>query len=312
MIIGILTVCFTSPKSKEPICPFLLVSQTQDWVPVADRKLPIALGDFNNDNHLDIIVTERGNNEMNIFLGYGDGKFSKNPTTSIACSSLPYSIAVGDFNNDSWLDIAVANHNHNNIGIFLGYDNGTFAIEKIHSTGASRPLALSVHDFNDDKQLDIVVGNGGTNNIGILLGYGNGTFANQITFSTGFDSLPHAIVVADFNNDNRLDIAVANAGTNNIGVFLGNGNGTFSNQTTYPAGSYPVSLTVGDFNKDGRMDIVVSNSDDHNVCILLGNDNGMFTSQGIYATGFGSYPSSVAVRDFNKDDRLDIIIAHSG
>ncbi|CAF2588678.1 unnamed protein product [Rotaria sp. Silwood2] len=249
---------------------------------------------------------------MHIFVGYGNGTFSKKPTTSIALSSLPYSIAVGDFNNDSWLDIAVANHDHNNIGIFVGYDNGTFAKEKIHSTGASRPLSLWVHDFNNDKRLDIIVANDGTNNIGIFLGYGDGTFANQTLLSTGFDSLPRAVVVADFNNDDRPDIAVANAGINNIGVFLGNGDGSFSNQTTYSAGDYPVSLAVGDLNNDTRLDIVVCNSNGNNVRILLGNDDGMFTTQAIYKTGFGSYPTSVAVRDFNKDKRLDIIVANSG
>ncbi|CAF3940451.1 unnamed protein product [Rotaria sp. Silwood2] len=295
----------------EPICPFLLESQTQDWIGVEGRQLPIALGDFNNDNQLDIIVTQRDNNKINIFLGYGNGAFPAKPTTSVTSSSLPYFIAVGDFNNDSWLDFAIANYDHNNIGIFLGYGNGTFTNENIHSTGSSRPLSLLIHDFNNDKKLDIVFANDGTNNIGVLLGSDNGNFTNQMMFSTGFDSLPRAAIAGDFNSDNRSDIAVANSGTNTIGVFLGYGNGTFSNQTKYPTGGHPISLAVGDFNNDTRLDIVVINYGT-NVQVLLGNDNGTFTSQATYVTGFGSYPSSVAVRDFNKDGRLDIIVANGG
>ena len=52
-------------------------------------------------------------------------------------------------------------------------------------------------------------------------------FANLMTYSTGNQSGPWGISVGDFNNDHRSDIVVANSNTNNIGVFLGYGNGTF-------------------------------------------------------------------------------------
>ncbi|CAF5105531.1 unnamed protein product [Rotaria sp. Silwood1] len=88
----------------------IVVSQTQDWIGVKSRKLPIALGDFNNDNQLDIIVTQRDDKKIHIFLGYAHGAFAVKPTTSVTSSSLPYSIAVGDFNNDNWLDFVVAHY----------------------------------------------------------------------------------------------------------------------------------------------------------------------------------------------------------
>ncbi|CAF1482117.1 unnamed protein product [Rotaria sp. Silwood1] len=303
MAIGILIVCFTSPKPQ--------ISQTQDWFGVEDRKIPIALGDFNNDNQLDIIIAQRENKTIRIFLGYGNGAFPTKPTISITSSSLSYSIAVGDFNNDSWLDFAVANYNDNNIGIFLGYGNGSFANENTHSTGSSRPLSLWIYDLNNDKKLDIVVVNNGTNTIGILLGTGNGDFTKQMTFSTGFDSLPRAVVVGDFNGDTRPDIAVANFGTNTIGVFLGYGNANFSNQIVSLTVGHPVSLAFGDLNDDTRLDIVVANYDS-NIQILLGNGNGAFTSEATYTTDFGSHPSSVVMCDFNKDGRLDIIVTNTG
>ncbi|CAF4814977.1 unnamed protein product [Rotaria sp. Silwood1] len=309
---GILTVCFTAPKPKKPICPFTFISATKDWIGVEDPKLPIALGDFNNDNHSDIIVVQRESTNISIFFSYGNGSFFKTPIVSARFSSSPYSIAVGDFNQDNCLDIAVANHDHNNIGIFFGHGNGTFANEYIYSTGSSRPLSLSIHDLNNDKLLDIIVANDSTNNIGIFLGDDNGMFTNQMTFSTGFDSLPHAVAVGDFNNDNRMDIVVANAGTNNIGVFLANNNGTFLNQTTFSTDVYPISVAVGDFNNDTRLDIVVSNNHGNNIGIFLGNGNGTFMRQVTYATGFGSYPSSVAVCDCNRDNQLDVIVANSG
>ena len=138
---------------------------------------------------------------------------------------------------------------------------------------------VAVGDFNNDTALDIAVANYGTNNIGILLGYDNGTFATQITFSTGYDSLPMSLVVIDFNNDNHLDIAVANYGTNNVGILLGYGNGTFATQMTFTTGinSQPISIAAGDFNNDTYMDIVVVNFGTDNVAVLLGYGNGSFT-----------------------------------
>jgi hypothetical protein len=78
--------------------------------------------------------------------------------------------------------------------------------------------------------LDIIVVNSGTNSIGIFINYGNDDFAPQMTFTTGDRSRPLFVTLGDFNNDTRLDIAVANYDTHNIGIFLENGNGTFASQ----------------------------------------------------------------------------------
>jgi hypothetical protein len=125
---------------------------------------------------------------------------------------------------------------------------------------SSQPRSVIVADLNNDHQLDIVAVNSGTNNIQIFLSKGDETFENLTTYSTGPQSNPHSIAVSDFNNDNYLDIVVANYGTNNIGIFLGNGNGTFTDQKFFSLGSSrPLFITIGDFNNDNRMDIVVVN-----------------------------------------------------
>ncbi len=71
--------------------------------------------------------------------------------------------------------------------------------------------------------MDIVIANSGQDNIGILLQGNNGTVIKQTTYPTGTGSYPIFVTVNDFNNDSLLDIAVANYGTNNIGIFLGLG-----------------------------------------------------------------------------------------
>ncbi|CAF4886753.1 unnamed protein product [Rotaria sp. Silwood1] len=273
----------------------------------------IVVAGFNDDNLLDIAVANAGSDNIGILLAYGNNTFASQFSYSTGSGSNPYSLTVGDFNNDHRMDIAVANFGTHNVGIFLGLGNGFFTRQTTFSTGPSRPRAITVGDFNSDNKLDIAVANYGTSNIGVLLGLGNGTFSNQTTFSTGYDSLSLSIAVGDFNNDNKLDIAVVNNVTNNVGIFLGHGNGSFEDQMTFTTGikSQPYSIALADLNNDTHLDITVSNFNTHNVGVFLGHGDGSFEKPTLYSTGNKSYPVSVAISDFNNDNKLDIVVANS-
>ena len=106
----------------------------------------------------------------------------------------------------------------------------------------------------------------------IFIRDGSQPFLSMTTYSTGDDSLPQSMAIADFNNDNHLDIIVANYGKNTVGILLGNGNGIFMNQTTQTTGdnSQPRSVAVGDFNNDNQSVIVVVNTGTNTIGILLG------------------------------------------
>src|SRR5205085_2759588 len=86
------------------------------------------------------------------------------------------------------------------------------------------------------------------------------------------DTNPYAVVTADFNGDGRLDLAVANAGSNSVSVLLGNGAGSFQPAQNYAAGAGPLSVAVGDFDGDGKLDLVTANAGD--VSVLPGNGDG--------------------------------------
>ncbi|CAF3856295.1 unnamed protein product [Rotaria magnacalcarata] len=202
-----------------------------------------AVGDFNNDHILDIVITESQDNIVSVLVGYGNGYLGKQ--SAYSTGSHPYFLALSDFNKDTRLDIVAGNYNDktisillgfgnfnnerlmdigvansgaNNVGIFLGYGNSLFTSQMVFS-GDSTPYSIAVGDFNRDDILDLVVASYASNNIGVFLGYGKGSLLRQKTFVTGgSNSQSISIAVADFSNDNFLDIVMTNYGENTVGV----------------------------------------------------------------------------------------------
>ncbi len=143
------------------------------------------------------------------------------------------------------------------------------------------------------------------------------SFQSPMTFATGAPS--DFVAVADVNGDGKPDLIVANNGyakpnstmrTSDVGVLLGNGNGTFQQQTTFATGFAPNSVTVADVTGNGKLDLVVANGGNDGVSVLLGNGNGTFQHQATFATG--GDPLSVAVADVNGDGKPDLIVHYDG
>src|SRR6266481_7907382 len=119
-------------------------------------------------------------------------------------------------------------------------------------------------------------------------------FATATNYITG--EFPESLVVGDFNGDGKQDLAVANNGSDNVSILLGDGMGHFSAPENFAVGPQPSSVAVGDFNGDGKQDLVVV-LQTTSVSILLGDGTGNFSGPTLFSTAFGSW--SVAVGDFN-------------
>src|SRR5207253_530444 len=135
------------------------------------------------------------------------------------------SSVVGDFNGDGKQDLAVINY-PNSLSILLGDGAGGFTTTN-YAIG-SYAVSIAVGDFNGDGKQDLAVANYGTgsdpNTVSILLGDGAGGFRARTNFPVG--SSPASVAVGDFNNDGKQDLAVANTGSNNVSILLGNGDGS--------------------------------------------------------------------------------------
>jgi hypothetical protein len=116
------------------------------------------------------------------------------------------------------------------------------------------------------------------------------------------------VAVADLNADGNQDLIVANFGASNVGVLLGNGDGTFKTQVTYPVGGNDSGIAVGDLNGDGIPDLAVAYYMPAKVGVLIGNGDGTFKKVQDYVTG-QSQGYEVTIGDLNGDGTPDLIVS---
>jgi hypothetical protein len=277
------------------------------------------VADFNGDGKLDIAVAESNSsvfpNSVNVLLGNGDGTFQA--AVSYPVGDFPYGVAVGDFNGDGKLDLAVVNvcgsdstcASNGTVSILLGKGDGTFQTQTTYPLGIPGGH-ISVADFNGDGKLDLAITEcggptcGSNGSVSILLGNGDGTFQPRVDYTA--KHRPAGIALGDFNRDGIVDIAVANTGSNSISVFIGKGDGTFRAQVTYAVQGAPVDLITADFNGDDKLDLAAGYTGG-GIAVLLGNGDGTFQPYVDYSSACCT-SSGLIAGDFNGDGKLDTAV----
>jgi hypothetical protein len=285
----------------------------QVFIPPGQGQLAavgIAENDFNGDGTLDLAVASGAasapsggtpgaggltGNFVTVLLGNGDGTYA--PRQILPVAGNPTAIVARDFNGDGIIDLAVAEAGANAVQIFLGEGDGTFTKGQTIQVGRD-PEALVPGDFTGQGagHFDLAVANAGDNTLELLLDKG-GTFTPGQIIPVGQG--PDHVVTADFNGRSYTtgepiaDLAVSDARDNQVQVFLGNGNGTFSPGQVLAVGQGPDVVIAGAFNSNSTFphtttpipDLAVAYQTGGTVTMLLGKGDGTFTQGQVFPAG---------------------------
>ncbi len=312
----------------------------------SNSQRQFAIADFNGDGKMDV-ATLNGDGSVSVLLGNGDGTFGLpavlQPDLATAeadlgftgtASAAPVAIALGDFNGDGKLDIAVedsltASGTGTFITVFPGNGNGTFGspVTSVAISGAgSSAQFLLPGDFNGDGKLDLFAPPADTGgSLRVLTGNGDGTF----TFGGGIGS-PSGLAVlssptlGDFNGDGKLDVVLPYTDLSNnmtVAIALGNGDGTFGALTTIESipGTSSASLAVAtaDFDENGIPDIAFYYPNCSPTCtgtasldLLSGVGDGTFLGP-LTVTNLPAGSPTLVVADLNEDSHSDLLVLNT-
>ena len=279
------------------------------------------VGDFDQDGHLDLIVTSKGAPTSNVKLLTGDGTGSLSQARAFSFADAS-AIAAADFNGDGALDVAMTQDIEGKgggygdpvcssvvgIAIFLGPNMSSARCLATFS----RATAIQAGDFDGNGRPEIVVlsavGQG-------LLIYSGLFFVPP--YAVSVTSVPGSGVLAtgmappvDLNGDGHLDLVVSHS--TGVNTYLGNGNGTFRVGGNAGGSNKTQAVAVGDLNGDGVPDVAsVENTTNGRLLVAFGAGDGSFSTAAPVST-IGIDLSDVAIGDIDHDGHADVVVAHKG
>ncbi len=272
----------------------------------------VALGDFDNDGNLDILLTGYSSKGpvAQVWRNLGNGAFT-NSNTGLP-GVLYSSVALGDFDNDGNLDILLTGtpNGYGNAAITQLWRNlgtGTFTNVPTGLPGISQG-AVAWGDFDNDGKLDILLtGYTATGAVcQIWRNLGNGSFTNMNVGLPGvYES---AVALGDYDNDGKLDIALSGVDNQSVPicqVWRNTGNWVFTNLNAGFPGVHSGSLAWADFDNDGRLDLLLAGLDNLGAPILQVYHNNTASSR-------ASAPRITSMKSFGNGGRQLSFDGHIG
>ncbi len=258
----------------------------------------VAVGDFDNDGHLDLYVTNFGSNIL--YRNNGNGTFT-DVTREAGLEKVGWSTSAAflDYDRDGNLDLFITNYVDFTVrGNISCYD--TTGARDYCNPAIYHPLPGRLFRNTGKGQfVDVTV----TSGIGAAFGKGLG------------------VVCADFNSDGWTDIFVANDGTENQ-LWINQRNGTFKELALISGVAYNaegatqagMGVTAGDFDNDGDEDLFVTHLAKETNALYLNDGKGFFSDAtiqfGLSQSNFSGTGFGTEWFDYDNDGFLDLFVAN--
>lgn len=264
----------------------------------------VAVGDFNNDGILDLVVTGYTSNPIVVLLGKGldsQGYPEFEPEQHYDAGDSTQSATVSDLNGDGFLDIIVPSENTWPFTVFLNDKTGHFSTKHYSDTPAGT-IFVGVADVNNDGYPDAIANHfwgSHTNSIYLNDGTGNFTYMKEVVGG-------YTTSVGDVNGDGVTDIVEVNINTDTLSVLVNDGSASFTT-STYKVGSRPGWHLLVDLNNDKFNDLIICNQGTPTYDVLINDGKGDFPSRITYQLPSLTWRATAA--DLNGDRLPDIITA---
>ncbi|MFL6299425.1 MAG: FG-GAP repeat domain-containing protein [Terriglobales bacterium] len=293
---------------------------------IAGNGNTLVATDVNNDGWLDIVVMAYQTDSVQILINNKNGTFHTGAPVPLTMPG--DDIVAGDLNGDGKIDLLVQECNFNStpnkcqFAVFKGTGTGAFAAGQVLALANASVQTPRLVDLNRDGKLDLV--NVREPYVQIWLGKGDGSFnapsslrpPTVCTASQDCADYLSSLVVADFNNDTSLDIAVLQAhacgsacGDNTVYIYRNNGAASFTRVSSFRIGPSAGGLLLAtDINGDQNIDLVNMNGAHFGGGLMysLGKGNGSFGTQ---ASMSDFDMADLLARDFNLDSRHDLAVS---
>jgi len=225
-------------------------------IPDTGSNEAVALADFDGNGTLDLVVANGGGQTDMVYINDGVGNFAAVNPPPLG-TSFAQDVAVGDFNDDNNMDVAVAAIGGN--PVYLGNGIGGFSL---HATlGSANSSAVAVARFDGNARDDVVFANVGSDSRVWTKNSGAGFSSSDLL--TIRDAV--AVAAADLNSDGAVDLVFGRVPTD-VGdipsnpVLRNDGTGQFGNPVELLGISPTNDVHIGDVNEDGSPDLVFINA----------------------------------------------------
>lgn len=291
--------------------------------------LAVATGDFNGDGDLDIVTVNSIAGSVSVFLGDGSGNFSEGARRDSAVGSAVLGVAVGEFDDDDFEDLAVLGPD--NVYMMRSSGNGSFARFSPSSfrtrSSNNTSFAIATADFDNDGLLDLALTNRNDAQVAVFRGTGPGTFTPTGLFNVGSEVT--GIAVADFDGDSSEDIVTVDPNFGALTVegqlLRSRGDATFDDAESFTTVEVAYAVVAFDVDNDGKVDLAITSRQESqiallcqpsDVCNFAGGSQALEAGlwrpyAAVSGLGFGQTQVAIVAGRLNDDELDDLVVLGS-